>query len=301
MVEGWIVVGAGRCGLQMARSMREASVPLVAVVEPGEAARRTARRWLPGVPALGSLRLLPGARAVLIAVPDRLVAACAADLAGRLDPEVRVVLHTAGALPAEVLAPLRTRRRSVGSLHPLMVFSRGGGPLQRLAGVAAAVEGDGPAVRTALSLARSLGMRGFRIAAGAKPLYHATAAVAANLTHVLVAAACGELARVGSSRHWAAEALRPLVLQAVTAALASGDLSRLTGPVVRGDVATVRAHLRVLSPDLAAVYTEVAGLAVRGLERDGLISPETAVALATALTNPKPCDSVGFVRSGEEG
>lgn len=276
-------------------------MPLVEVVEPGESARRTARRWLPGVPVLGSFRVLTGSRAVLLAVPDRQVAACAAGLAGRLGPEVQVVLHTAGALTAEVLAPLRTRRRSVGSLHPLMVFSRSGGPLQRLAGVTAAVEGDAPAVRAALSLARSLGMRGFRITSDAKPLYHATAAVAANLTHVLVAAACDELARVGPSRHWAAGALRPLVLQAVAAALASGGLSSLTGPLVRGDVATVRAHLRALSPDLAAVYTRVAGMAVRELERDGLISPETAVALATALTNPNSCDSVGFVRSGEEG
>ncbi|MCU0293853.1 MAG: DUF2520 domain-containing protein [Thermoanaerobaculaceae bacterium] len=281
--------------------MRQASLPVVAVVDPAESARRAARRWLPGVPVLASTDALPGSGGVLLAVPDRLVATCAAELAGRLRPEVRVVLHTAGALPAEVLKPLRARRRSVGSIHPLMAFSRGGGPLHPLAGVTAAVEGDTAAVRTALSLARSLGMRGFRIAAGAKPLYHATAAVAANLVHVLVAAACSELSRVGPSRRRAAEALRPLVLEAVTAALASGDLSNLTGPLVRGDVATVRSHLRVLSPDLAAVYTRVAGLAVRRLEGDRLISPETAVALATALTNPNSCDSVGFVRSGEEG
>lgn len=282
--------------------MRAASVPLVAVVEPCAAARRTARRWLPGVPVRCSLHVLPTSRAVLLAVPDRAVAACAADLAGRLGPEVRVVLHTAGVLPAGVLAPLRSRWRSVGSLHPLMAFPRGGGPLQPLAGVTAAVEGEAPAVRAALSLARSLGMRGFRITADAKPLYHAAAAVAANVTHVIVVAACGELARVGRpSRQAAAKALRPLVEQAVAAALASGNLSSLTGPLVRGDVGTVRSHLRVLSPDLAAVYARVAGLAVHELEREGMISAGTAMALASALTNPNSCDSVGLVRSGEEG
>lgn len=274
---------------------------VVAVVDPDASARRTARRWLPGVPVLGSADVLPGCWGVLLAVPDRLVAVSAADLIGRLGPGVRVVLHTAGALPAEALAPLRSRRRAVGSLHPLMAFSRGGGPLQPLAGVTAAVEGDLSAVRAALSLARGLGMRGLRITAEAKPLYHAAAAVAANLTHILVATACSELSMAGPSRRRAAGALRPLVQQAVTAALASGDLSNLTGPLVRGDVGTIRSHLRVLSGDLAGVYSRVAALAVRELETEGLIRPETAVALATALTNPNSCDSVGFVRSGEEG
>ncbi len=281
--------------------MRQASVPLAAVVETDEAARRTARRWLGGVPVVGSRGPLPGSWAVLLAVPDRQVGPCAADLASRLGPEVRVVLHTAGALTAEAMAALRSRRRRVGSFHPLMTFSRGGGALQALAGVSAAVEGDEAAVRAAMALARRLDMRAFRLAAEARPLYHAAATVAANLTSVLIASACSELARLGSSRRWAGSALRPLVLQAVTATLAAGDLSRLTGPLVRGDADTVHTHLEVLSPDLAAAYVEVARLAVRGLEKEGLISPETAVALARALTNPYACDSVGGVRSGEEG
>jgi predicted short-subunit dehydrogenase-like oxidoreductase (DUF2520 family) len=160
-------------------------------------------------------------------------------------------------------------------------------------------------VREAMALARRLGMRGFRLAAEAKPRYHAAAAVAANLTYTLVASACEELAAIGPSRRWAAEALRPLVLEAVTAALVGGDFSRLTGPLVRGDVATVRSHLGALSCELARAYAQVALVAVRGLEEGGSISPETAMALATALatalTNPCACDSVGFVRSGEEG
>lgn len=281
--------------------MRQASVPLAAVVETDEAARRTARRWLRDVPVVGSRGPLPSSWAVLLAVPDRQVGLCAAELASRLGADVRVVLHTAGALTAEAMANLRTRRRRVGSFHPLMTFPRGGGALQSLAGVPAAVEGDEAAVRAAMLLARRLNMRTFRLAAEARPLYHAAATVAANLTSVLIASACSELARLGPSRRWAGRTLRPLVLQAVTATLAAGDLSRLTGPLVRGDAETVRAHMDVLSPDLAAAYLEVARLAVHGLEKEGMISPETAVALARALTNPYACDSVGGVRSGEEG
>ncbi|MGV8040953.1 MAG: DUF2520 domain-containing protein [Thermoanaerobaculaceae bacterium] len=272
----WLVVGAGRCGLQLARSMAAASVPLAGLLEASAQARRRARRCLPGVPVLGPADALPAARGVLLAVPDQRLGSCAAELSGRLGSETRVVVHTSGVQPAAVLEVLRGRGRALASLHPLMSFARGDGPLLPLAGVAAALEGDTRGVRLARTLARRLGLATVVIAAADKPLYHALAALAANMASAMVAVTCEELARIGPSRGWARRALAPLVLEAVRNVLATGDLSRLTGPLVRGDARTVRTHLASLPPGLAAAYESVARLAVAELRREGRITPRNS-------------------------
>lgn len=281
--------------------MVAAGVPLAGLLDASPQARRRARRCLGGVPVLGPADALPAAWGVLLAVPDQALGSCAAELASRLGPEARVIVHTSGAQPAAVLDELRRRGRALASLHPLMSFARGDGSLLPLAGVAATVEGDRRGVRLARTLARRLGLATVVIAAADKPLYHALAALAANLTSALVAAACEELTGIGPSRGWARRALAPLVLEAVRNVLATGDLSRLTGPLVRGDTRAVRTHLASLPPGLAAAYESVARLAVAGLQREGRITPETAAGLDAALTSPRLCDSFAVVRRGEEG
>lgn len=281
--------------------MVAAGVAVGAVVEANAAARRRARRCLPGVPVLRPADPLPAARGVLVAVPDRALEECAAALAGRLSADTKAVVHTSGARPAAVLAALRGKGRALASLHPLMTFPRGDGPLVSLAGVTAAVEGDPRGLRAAGALARRLGLSAVVIAAADKPRYHALAALAANLLPALAAAACEGLAGIGPGKGWAQRALAPLVLEAVRNVLATGDLSRLTGPLVRGDAATVQAHLASLPPQLVPAYVELARLAVYRLRRDGRITPATAAGLDAALTCPDRCGSVPLVRFGEEG
>ncbi len=281
--------------------MVAAGVPLAGVCEASAPARRRARRCLRGVQVLAPDERLPLAWGVLVAVPDQALGSCAAELASRLGPEIRVVVHTSGAQPAAALDELRRRGRALASLHPLMSFARGDGPLLPLAGVSATVEGDARGVQLARGLARRLGLVTVAIATQDKPLYHALAALAANLTSAMVAAACEELAKIVRAKGWAHRALAPLVREAVGNVLATGDLSRLTGPLVRGDVDTVRSHLANLPPGLAAAYELVARLTVAGLRREGRISLETAAGLDAALTSPRPCGSFAVVMRGEEG
>ena len=192
-------------------------------------------------------------------------------------------------LPAAALAPLAAKGCPIGSFHPLVSFPTATGPAVHLTGAAAAVEGDASAVREARHLARTLGMRPVRLQASAKPGYHAAAALAANMTHVLVAAARAEFVRAGFSAPGAAAALAPLVLGSVEAALSARGLEHLTGPVARGDAAAVRAHLEALPDELATVYRAVAALALAGLTRERLISKGKARKVASALTAQGMC------------
>ena len=271
--------------MQLARAMTAAGVEVVGIHMHSSRGRARVRRVLPGVPAFGPRDPLPPAAAILLAVPDSAISACAQQLTSRLHPATSLALHTSGLLPAAVLAPLGEKGCHVGSFHPLVSFPTGTGPTVPLSGVVAVVEGDHGAVLGAERLARSLGMRPLRLPASAKPRYHAAAALAANMTYTLVAAARAQLLEVGFPRLLAASALRPLVTGSVEAALSARGFENFTGPIARGDATTIRTHLGVLPGRIATAYWAVASLAIAGLAEQGLISEKQAQELSIALTS----------------
>jgi len=265
--------------------MTAAGIEIVGIQVRSPRGQARVRRILPGVPAFGPGKALPPARGILLAIPDSVIPSCAEALAPRLHRATSLALHTSGLVPAIALAPLAERGCRVGSFHPLVTFPTATGAAIPLAGVVAAVEGDDGAVREGRALARALGMRPIRLSATAKPRYHAAAALAANLTHTLVAVARAQLVQVGLPPRLAACALKPLVVGSVEAALLARGFERLTGPVARGDVAAVRSHLEALPGRVATAYRAVASLAVAGLAEQGLISEKRAQELGLALTS----------------
>jgi predicted short-subunit dehydrogenase-like oxidoreductase (DUF2520 family) len=87
-----------------------------------------------------------------------------------------------------------------------------------------------------------------------KVLYHAAAAVAGNLPHILVRAASDLMVACGMELEGSDHPLRPLVVSSIEAALGATGMERLTGPISRGDGVSIRRHLEALPPPLAAAY-----------------------------------------------
>ncbi len=270
--------------MQLARAMRAAGISLVGVEARSAHSRSRARRALPGVPVFSPSHPLPPATALLIAVPDSAIAECARDLAIRVHRSTSVAVHTSGLVPASALGPLAAAGCSVAGMHPLVSFPSAAGPRVPLAGVAAAVEGRGTAAAQAAGLARALSMKPFRLREAEKPRYHAAAALASNMTHVLVATARVLLVETGLPQRIAASALHPLVAGSVEAAVAARGLERLTGPVARADAPAVIADLHALPRAARSAYGAVARLAVGALEDQGLVNPGQARRLRSALT-----------------
>ena len=180
-----------------------------------------------------------GADVVLLCVPDTAIA----DVAGGLTPGDAWIGHVSGATSLSALAP-HTRRFS---LHPLQTFSRARGP-EQLDGAFAAVTGDTPeAIEVAVELARTLGLEPFGLADNRRALYHAGAAVASNYLVTLYRIAAGLLEEAGAPP----EALVPLMTRTIENGF------ELTGPIARGDWATVDAHLeaiRAARPEVEPLY-----------------------------------------------
>jgi predicted short-subunit dehydrogenase-like oxidoreductase (DUF2520 family) len=162
------------------------------------------------------------------------------------------VAHVSGATPLSALDPHERRF----SLHPLQTFTRARGP-EQLHGAWAAVTAENDEARAlGFELAALLGLRPFELADEARPLYHAGAAVASNYLVTLHRAASELLAAAGAPP----EALEPLMRRTIENGF------ELTGPIERGDWATVEAHraaIRSVRPELEPLYDVLAEATAR--------------------------------------
>ena len=225
---------------------------------------------------------------VILAVRDDAIRPLADALAraGAVRAE-QVVLHLSGAQGQEALGPLVGSRAALGSFHPLQTIADPERAAARLKGAWAAVEGMPRAVQAAEGLARDLGLRPFRLPSNAKAIYHAGAVFASNYFVVVEAVAQRLLRHAGLSDAEAWEALRPLVEGTLENLSRQQPMAALTGPVARGDEATIRRHLEALTQDDAQLYRALGRAALELAQKRGM-DEATALHVAAALATDRP-------------
>ncbi len=227
------VFGAGKLGTALTRALRAHDVVTTL---------RAARKGLP--------RKLV-ADVVVLAVRDRDVRPVAEAMrAAGIVPPRAVVLHVAGALDAEALAPLRGVCRGVAQMHPMIAFaSHRAAPSFARGNVR--VQGDAPAVARARQLARLLGATP-RVLPGLDTIaYHAAAGLVANGAAALAAVGAELLVRGGVPRAIAPRMLGPLLRSVADNVESLGFPEALTGPVRRGDARGLENHLATLRARLS--------------------------------------------------
>lgn len=269
------VVGAGRVGAVLAASLRAAGHEIVAVAGESTASRTRAAALLPGVGLRKPTAVARGCDLLLLTVPDDMLANVVSTLvgAGAIRPE-QYVVHTSGRHGLAVLAPAREVGAHVVAMHPAMTFTGTGVDLPRLVGCVFGVTVDGAGERaSAEALVADLGGVAMFVPEDKRTLYHAGLAHGANHLTTLVAQAMELLSASGSEDP--AATLRPLLTAALDNALESGDAA-LTGPIVRGDVQTVAAHLADIEANAPATLPTYAALARATADRavlDGRLLP----------------------------
>lgn len=274
------IAGAGRVARAFGRLLAEnGAAALVAARTPESA--RLAAGFIGGGARAASLPELAGCARVLVCVSDSALEPVAAQMAGAGG----VFLHTCGARGAGALAGLGPAA-AAGALHPLQTFpslTAGSAPLK---GIAFGVSGAPAALAWARELVAMAGGRALELEDSARPAYHAAAVMASNYLVTLLAAAEEAFCAAGLERAGALAALAPLVAASVENTLRAGPVEALTGPVRRGDAATVAAHLAALKarPDLAQLYL-VCGRATLELARRGGLNPEAAAAVKAIFDN----------------
>jgi predicted short-subunit dehydrogenase-like oxidoreductase (DUF2520 family) len=262
------IVGAGNLAAALAVSLRGVGYKIDQIVTRGATASLRRARKLArevGASAVAAPRVQIRAEIVWFCVPDGAIASAAESLAEAVDWRGKVALHSSGALTSDELTVLRERGAAVASVHPLMTFVRGSRP--SLVEVPFAIEGDSRAVRVARSIVRRLHGQTFAISKRQKEAYHAWGMFASPLLTALLAAS-EHVARAAGVRGKAArKRMLPILRQTLANYAKLGAPGSFSGPIARGDVATVGKHLKVLLevPEVRGVYVALARSALRGL------------------------------------
>jgi len=281
------IIGPGRAGVGLALALARAGYLVRLYGRRKRAIPDPLELTVGAADAASPPAWLAQAGVVILAVRDDAIRPLAEALArGGVRPE-HVVLHLSGAQGQEALAPLVPSRAALGSLHPLQTISDPERAPERLKGAWAAVEGMPRALDAAERIARALGMRPFRLTGKAKAIYHAGAVFASNYFVVVEAVAQRLLRHAGLSDAEAWQALRPLVEGTLENLLHQQPTDALTGPVVRGDDATIRRHLESLTKDDALLYRALGRVALELAEKRGM-AEATAARVADALATDLP-------------
>jgi predicted short-subunit dehydrogenase-like oxidoreductase (DUF2520 family) len=280
------VVGAGRVGAVLAAALRDAGHEITAVAGESAASRTRAETLLPGVRLDKPTAVARSCDLLLLTVPDDMLGNVVTMLAaaGAIRPGQQVV-HTSGKHGLAVLAPAVRRGAHGLAMHPAMTFTGTDVDLARLPGCVYGVTAAPDTQALAATLVADLGGRMVRVEEDRRTLYHAGLAHGANHLVTLVAQAMDLLRASGSDDP--AGTLRPLLTAALDNALSYGDAA-LTGPIVRGDVETVRAHvadIAVASPATLESYVAMARATANRAVLDGRLLPIRAAKLVGVLND----------------
>lgn len=278
------IVGAGRVGAAVGTVLRQAGHDVVAVSAVSAASRRRAAELLPGVPVRPVDEVAAGAGLLLLAVPDDVLPGLVDGLAatGSVAPG-QLVAHTAGRYGTAVLEAATRAGALPLALHPVMTFTGTAVDTARLAGCSWGVSAPGPLRPVAEALVVEMGGEPEWVAEELRPLYHAALAHGSNHLVTLVAEVMDLLRTVGVAEP--GRLLAPLLGASLDNVLRGGDTA-LTGPVARGDAATVRAHVEHLSaasPRSVEAYVALARLTAERALAAGRLRPEAAAELLGVL------------------
>ena len=272
------VIGAGRVGTVLAAKFRLAGHDITSVSGRSAATRRRVETLLPGIDILEPTAVAARSELLILSVPDDSLIRVAEELAATdtIRPG-QVVMHTSGRHGLEALAALTRRGARPIAFHPVMTFTGTDVDLDRscVFGLTAADTEHA----LAEELVTDLGGTSMWVDEANRALYHAALAHGANHLVTLVSQSMDMLRSVMEEGHGTADpaaVLRPLLSAALDNSLVFGDTA-LTGPVVRGDVTTIRAHVDAFSQahvDASTVdaYLQMARATANRAEASGRLS-----------------------------
>ncbi|MDQ6850686.1 MAG: DUF2520 domain-containing protein [Actinomycetota bacterium] len=278
------IVGSGRVGSTLGAALARAGHEIVAVSAVSTQSRQRAERMLPGASIRPPDEVIAAADFVLLAVPDdalRPLVAGLADTGAWL--EGQLVAHTAGSQGIGVLDPAAARGVLALALHPVMTFTGRPEDVDRLDGAAFGVTALDELRPVAEALVVEMGGEPVWVPEPARPLYHAALSLGSNHLVTLVNDALALLDGAGVAD--APRLLAPLLSASLDNALRLRDAA-LTGPVSRGDVATVASHRRSLAdaaPQILASYLAMARRTAQRAHAAGSLDDAQLAALLGVL------------------
>ena len=292
------VVGAGRVGAVLAAALASAGHEIVAAAGESDASHRRLAELLPGTANEKPSAVARSCDLLLLTVPDDMLPNVVAVLsASGAIHEGQYVVHTSGRHGLAVLDDARAVGARPVAMHTAMTFTGTAVDLGRLPGCVFGLTASPGERAFAEGLVADLRGRPMWVPEEMRTLYHAGLAHGANHLVSLVTQAMELLTAAGADDP--AGTLRPLLTAALDNALDQGDAA-LTGPIVRGDVNTVRAHLADITanaPHTLGSYVSMARASLDRVVTDGRLLPIQAEKIRRVLdTAVEPVAAAGVPR-----
>jgi predicted short-subunit dehydrogenase-like oxidoreductase (DUF2520 family) len=211
-------------------------------------------------------------RLIFLTVPDQAINEIAEQLA-TLDDDYSgyIVVHCSGTKTADSLNPMQEKGAQTASFHPLQTFISTSGPSD-FGGITIDIEGHPKTVGILECVAEELGAYPMAITQEAKPYLHAAGVMASNYVAALLESAVQIAEMGGLDKEETQKALKPLMQKSMMNIVENENLSdALSGPIARGDVATVTGHLKILEQDsqLSILYKKLGVVLVHLLKESG--------------------------------
>lgn len=234
------LVGAGHVGRVLGRLFAQhGTFALHDVLTRSQASAHAAIGFIGAGCAAGSIAAMRPARVWLLAVSDDQIAPACAALAEAHDLQGAVVLHCSGARASTELQAARARGALVASVHPIRSFADPDAVARDFGGTFCGIEGDAGALALLIPAFEAIGAHTVAIDAAAKTVYHAAAVFASNYLVTVLDAALRAYQAAGVPEDVARELARPLATETMANVFRLGPAAALSGPVARGDMATV--------------------------------------------------------------
>jgi len=214
---------------------------------------------------------------ILLCTQDSLIGEAAKQLetSGRVYTQ-SIIAHTSGSVPSSVLAPLASRCRATGSLHPIQSFHSPNPGAVALEGIGCGVEGSDDFIEAAAGLAIRLDWRTVVVSSERKALYHAACVFAGNFPVALGEIARSIMAQAAKSPV-AVSHLLPMIKSVSERLRFVPAAEAITGPASRGDKDTISSHYNALSeldPDAAKLYAAFTSKILHLVDSDPSVAAE---------------------------
>lgn len=217
----------------------------------------------------------------MIATPDDAIRATAEQLASvnphtaEYSPVSPVVFHASGLKTSSELIALKKLGWLTASAHPAHSFANPQRSLSSFTDTVCTLEGNSTAITTLTLLFSAIGGQVTQIKPEAKALYHAATVMASNYLVALISASETLLGKAGIEEVLSSAILSPLMQQTLQNAFSTGPIDALTGPIARGDRATVSAHINAIAdevPELTKAYKNLGMVALELAKQQNSLS-----------------------------
>jgi predicted short-subunit dehydrogenase-like oxidoreductase (DUF2520 family) len=246
-------IGAGKVGMSLGIYLSSRGIKITGYFSKSEASSREASMYTASKNYLNLKELIKDSKGIYITTPDDEIEAVAEKLS-KFQLQDKIICHASGSLGSKVLNRLKEKGGYIYSIHPLYPFSNKYTSYKGLENAYFSIEGDEKYLTSIKSFIENLGNKVIILPRDSKALYHLSCVAVSNFVLSIIDIGCKYLESCGVESKAALNSLMPLIENNLENIKKTGINASLTGPIERGDLKTIKAHLDIIPKEQRMLY-----------------------------------------------